>query len=245
MSPTVIAIIQARMGSSRFPGKSLSEIDGRPILSIMMEQLSYCRMLEEVIIAIPESGQDDPLFAFANNQGWQVFRGSEDDVLDRFYKAAVARRANPRTGIVRLTGDDILPDPHLVDAVCHLYAAFAGSVDYISTDRANRLPYGAAVELISFEALAAAHGEAVEQHDREHVVPFVKWNPDRFRILELTTSEDLSSELSLSIDTPEDLERAGRLVRVLHERGSPPFHIADILAAAPEVHGEIVMDGTS
>ena len=155
--------------------------------------------------------------------GWRIgtagefYRGSERDVLDRYYCAAVGVDADSRTGIIRLTGDDILPDPHLVDAVAHLYSAFAGTFDFITTDRAGRLPYGAAVELISFGALSAAHKEATEERDREHVVPFVKWNPERFRILELTSSDDLSGTISLSIDFPRDLVRVGET----HPRSAP------------------------
>ena len=228
----VIAIIQARMGSTRFPGKSLAEIDGRPILAIMMDQLSHCRMLEKIVFAIPDGSEDDPLARLADRYGWEFYRGSERDVLARYYRAAVGVDADSKTGIIRLTGDDILPDPHLVDAVAHLYSAFAGTFDFITTDRAGRLPYGAAVELISFGALSAACKEATEERDREHVVPFVKRNPERFRSLELTSSDDLSGTISLSIDVPQDLVRAEKLVRALRRRKNPPFHLSDILETA-------------
>ena len=232
MTPDILAIIQARMGSTRFPGKSMAEIEGRPILSYMMDQLSHCQTLDGIVLAVPDTPADDPLAAFAAGEGWSVFRGSEADVLARFHDAAVAHGAGPRTGIVRLTGDDILPDPHLVDAVVRLYSAFLGLFDYVCTDRAGRLPYGAGVELLSFEALTIAYREATAPREREHVVPFVKWNSDRFRSLELTTSADLSDSISLSIDTPEDLERNRMLIRKLRERQNPPYHIADILSVA-------------
>ena len=200
MTANAFIIIQARMGSTRFPGKSMSEINGRPILSIMMEQLSFCRFAERTIFAIPEGVTDDGLATYLTAQGWKVFRGSEDDVLDRFYRAAVDAGAEPNTGIVRLTGDDILPDPQLVDAIILLYQAFEGQFDYVCTDKAGRLPYGAGVEILSFRALETARREATRPHDREHVVPFVKWNPERFPSLELNTSADLSGTISLSID---------------------------------------------
>mgnify|MGYP006143604333 CR=1 FL=1 len=232
MTPRILAIIQARMGSSRFPGKSMAEIGGRPILTYMLEQLSYCRTLDGVILAIPDVSSDDVLAEFATGQGWSVFRGSEADVLDRFYQAATAYKAGPRTGIVRLTGDDILPDPYLVDAVTGLYSAFDGRYDYVCTDRAGRLPYGAGVELLSYEALGIAHHEAEKPHDREHVVPYVKWNSDRFESLELTSSTDFSDSISLSIDTPDDLARCTALIADLQRHHNPPYHIADILACA-------------
>jgi spore coat polysaccharide biosynthesis protein SpsF (cytidylyltransferase family) len=232
MTPRILAIIQARMGSSRFPGKSMAEIDGRPILTYMLEQLSYCRTLDGVILAIPDVPSDDTLADFATGQGWSVFRGSEADVLDRFYQAATLHKAGPRTGIVRLTGDDILPDPYLVDAVSDLYSAFDGLYDYVCTDRAGRLPYGAGIELLSYETLGIAHREAEKPHDREHVVPFVKWNADRFKSLELTSSTDFSDSISLSIDTPDDLARCAALIADLQQHHTPPYHIADILAGA-------------
>lgn len=229
----VIAIIQARMGSTRFPGKSIAEIDGKPILEIMMDQLSHCGMLEKTILAIPDTQDDDRLAELAAHRNWNLFRGSEHDVLNRFYRAALRENADPETGIVRLTGDDILPDPYLVDAVAQIYLAFDGQFDYITTDRAGRLPYGAAVELMSFRALETAHREATEERDREHVVPYIKWSPDKFRSLELASSLDLSNAISVSIDTPPDLARAAKLVRLMRSRKSPPFHLSDILAAAP------------
>lgn len=232
MIPRILAVIQARMGSSRFPGKSMAEIDGRPILSYMMDQLSYCRSLDDIILAIPDVASDDILAEFAAGQGWSVFRGSEADVLGRFYQAATKYDAGPRTGIVRLTGDDILPDPYLVDAVAGLYSAFDGLYDYVCTDRAGRLPYGAGIELLSYEALGIAHREAGKPHDREHVVPFVKWNSDRFKSLELTSSVDFSGSISLSIDTPDDLQRCAALIDDLQRHYEPPYHLSDILAGA-------------
>ena len=119
-----------------------------------------------------------------------------------------------------------------MDAVANLFLSFRGRYDFISTDRAHRLPYGAGVDLLSFEALQTAHEEATAPRDREHVVPFIKWNPERFPCLELTTSVDLSGTLSLSIDTPEDLARNEALITGLAEQGPPPYHLHDILRIA-------------
>jgi spore coat polysaccharide biosynthesis protein SpsF len=228
------------MGSSRLPGKSLAEINGRPTLSYLMAQLSYCRAVDEVVLAIPDRSIDDSLAQYASDHNWRVFRGSELDVLGRYHGAAVACGAGPETGIIRLCGDDILIDPLLVDAVANLYQAFLGSYDFVSTDRAKKLPYGAAVELMSFEALTISHREATESFDREHVVPFVKWKPERFRILELTTSVDLSDKISLAIDTELDLQRNRDLIMALEQDFSPPYHITDILSVADSLR----LDGT-
>ncbi|OFX08800.1 MAG: hypothetical protein A2516_08570 [Alphaproteobacteria bacterium RIFOXYD12_FULL_60_8] len=205
-----------------------------------MEQLTHCRTLDKTILAIPDSAADGVLAAFAEEQGWTVFRGSEDDVLDRYVQAALAHGAKPGDGIVRLTGDDILPDPNLVDGIVLLFKAFGGRFDYVCTDKSGptrppRLPYGSGVELLSFNALKTAHEEAVEPREREHVVPFVKWNPVRFPSLELTTSVDLSNHISLSIDTPNDLARNAAVITALQQHKPPPYHLADILEVAAEV----------
>lgn len=235
MTASALVIIQARMGSTRFPGKSMAEIHGRPILSYMMEQLSYCQLADEIVLAIPDGADDDVLANYGKSQNWSIFRGSEDNVLDRYCSAALEFGADEGTGIVRLTGDDILPDPSIVDAVIQLYLSFRGQFDYICTDKARRLPYGAGVEILSFDALQMANKEAVKSHDREHVVPFIKWNPERFPSLELSSSIDISGLVSLSIDTEADLDRNAKLIARLQHQGKPPYRLHEILSAAASI----------
>jgi spore coat polysaccharide biosynthesis protein SpsF (cytidylyltransferase family) len=234
----ILCVIQARMGSTRFPGKSMATIAGRPILSYLRDQLVHARSIDKVILAVPDTAENDTLAVFGETLGWGVFRGSEDDVLARYYEAARAEGAQPYWGIVRLTGDDILPDPCLIDAIVNLYIAFGGRYDYIATDRAGRLPYGAGVEILSFAALTRAHTEARLPREREHVVPYVKWNPEKFRILELNSHVDLSRTTSLSIDTPADLETNAALLRDLAARHAPPYHLCDVLDAARRIRAE-------
>ena len=114
------------MGPTRFPGKSLAEIAGKPILWYLFRQLSFCRHEVTSILATTDQAEDDPLAAYGESQGWNIFRGSADDVLGRYHDAAVAYGAGPGTVIVRITGDDIFPDPHLIDAALDLHQAFRG-----------------------------------------------------------------------------------------------------------------------
>jgi spore coat polysaccharide biosynthesis protein SpsF (cytidylyltransferase family) len=214
-------------------------IMGRPVLSYLKDQLDHAKLLDEVILAVPDTPGNADLSAYGVELGWKVFEGSETDVLGRFYHAAAACGAEKHWGIVRLTGDDILPDPSLIDAVANLFRSFGTQYDYIATDRAGRLPYGAGIEIFSFAALTRAYLEATESHAREHVVPYIKWNPELFRILELHSHEDLSDTISLSIDTPEDLKRNEALLRLLTQSGPPPFHICDVLAAAKALSGQV------
>lgn len=233
--PNTLAIIQARMGSSRFPGKSLATIAGKPILWYLWRQLSFCRTLDGVILATTDSAKDDPLVEYARSQNWSVFRGSEDDVLDRYYRAAETAGAGPDTGIIRLTGDDILPDPQMVDAVALLYGAMRGRIDHVLTDRQGRLPYGASVELCSFRALGRARAEATEPRHREHVVPYIRSHPELFPSLEMVSSASFASIISLSIDYPEDLHRNEILIAELERRGPQPWRLTDILAVASDL----------
>lgn len=229
----ILAVIQARMGSTRFPGKSMADLLGRPILDHMFDQLGFCRYLDGVVLATTDAPLDDPLAEHARRRGWNVFRGHPTDVLGRYYHAAQALGADRDTGIVRLTGDDILPDPCLVDAVAAIFHALGGAVDHVATDRAERFPYGAGVELVSFRALEAAFREATDPSDREHVTPFVRRHGDRFPFVEIRPSLDWG-KVSLSIDYPDDLARNQALIRTMSAGTRPPFHLRDILAAWPQ-----------
>lgn len=227
----VHVVIQARMGSSRFPGKSLAEISGKPILWYLFRQLSYCRAIDRVILATTDQPGDDILAEYAGNQGWESFRGSESDVLARYHGAMTAVGAMPDTGLVRLTGDDILTDPHLVDAVADAYRSHAGFVSLVTTDRNDRLPYGAQVELCSFTALDRAFRETNDPVDREHVFPYIRNNPGIFPAMELVSPVALPPA-SLSIDRPADLERNALLIGEMLRHTEPPFSLCDVLNAA-------------
>lgn len=225
------AIVQARMGSSRFPGKSMAEIDGYPILWYLFRQLDYCRLLDRRILATSDQTLDDVLADYATKQGWDVFRGSESDVLARYNGAAKAFGAEPDTVIVRVTGDDIWPDPYLIDAAINLHKAFAGLIDCVFTPDSSSLPYGVYVESFNFDTLSRATQEASDPADREHVAPFIRRNHEKFPRLEIGINRSFPA-VPLSIDTPDDLERNALMLRHLEATGTPPFGLADILAAA-------------
>lgn len=228
---TALLIVQARMGSSRFPGKSLAEIEGRPILWHQFRQLAHCRHETTAVLATTVSALDNPLAAYGESQGWNVFRGDEDDVLARYHDAAVAFGAAADTVVVRLTGDDILPDPRLIDAALDLHDAFKGKFDCVFTADDDSLPYGIDHESYVFSALERAHREAADADDREHVTPYIRRNSAMFPQVEITVSETIPGP-PLSIDTPADLERTRELLKRLNARGSGPHRIADIVEAA-------------
>lgn len=225
------------MGSTRFPGKSLAEIDGRPILWYLFRQLGFCRLLERRILATSDRPQDEPLAIYAASQGWDCFRGAEADVLLRYHDAAAAFGADGQTVIVRVTGDDIWPDPYLIDAALNLHASLGDLVDAVFTADDGHLPYGAYVETYRFSALRRAHLEAREPYDREHVSPYIKREVDRFPRAEIAISGELAAP-PLSIDTPEDLRRNAALLARLAATTEPPYRIHHVVAAAAAEAGQ-------
>lgn len=225
----VVALIQARMGSTRLPGKSMAEILGKPAIWHLFKQLSYASKLDKILLAITTNPLDDPLKAYAVEQNWQTYRGSEDDVLDRYYQAAKQLECKDGDIIVRVTGDDILVDPDIVDQVINLFVKNQPGIEHASNNRVSSFPYGADVEVFSFSALERAWREADQLADREHVTPYIRNNPDKFPYVDMQSDVD-NSNIYLSIDYPEDLQFNRQILTRLYEISQPPFHINEILA---------------
>ncbi len=148
--PKIVCIIQARMGSTRLPGKVLKLLQGKPLLWWDMYRIKQSRFVDEIVIATTTQPQDDPLAAPGETEGWQVFRGSEDDVLDRYYQAAERYRADI---VVRITSDCPLIDPTMIDYTITAFLSAAPSVDYAANILVRRYPRGLDVEVFSAEAL--------------------------------------------------------------------------------------------
>ena len=208
----IIVIIQARMSSTRLPGKVLKEIAGRPMLAWVVERARKAQTITDVIVATTTESSDDPIVGFCAEMGYACTRGSLNDVLDRFYQAARAHRADV---IVRVTADCPLIDPAEIDHVVREYKR--SGVDFA----ANRLPppfgrtdpIGLDTEVCSFAALERAWREAKEPYQREHVMPYLYEERGRFKVLRVDHDPDYG-DLRWTVDTPQDLE----LVRVIFER---------------------------
>jgi spore coat polysaccharide biosynthesis protein SpsF len=222
------AIIQARMGSTRLPGKAMADICGNPAIWHLMKQLRYASKLDQVILATTTNPLDDSLVAYARLQKWHVFRGSEDDVLDRYYKAAKRLYLTDKDIIIRITGDDILVDPGMVEQLVDLLVSNLPRVEHVSNNRIRSFPYGADVEVFSFSALERAWKEAKFPNEREHVTPYIRNHPEIFRYLDLRSPVDYSS-IYLSIDSPEDLRFNQEIFKRLYETSQPPFHLQQII----------------
>lgn len=199
----VVAIIQARMGSSRLPGKVLLDLAGQPMLAHVIQRTRQAKWVNDVWVATTNDPSDDPIAAFCQAQGCPVYRGSVYDVLDRFYQAALTATADV---IVRITGDCPLMDPAVIDQTVQAF------VDSGADFACNRLPpparrtwpIGLDVEVCRFAGLARAWREATLPYEREHVMPFFYDTEGRFQVLVVDHDPDYGA-YRWTVDTAEDL----------------------------------------
>ena len=216
-------IVQARMTSTRLPGKVLLPLAGEPMLVRLLGRLRRVQRAQGIVIATTTNATDDPIAALCAQQGVPCHRGSEHDVLSRYADAA---RLHGADVVVRITSDCPLIDPALIDRVIAAYEA--GDCDYVSNMLPPTWPYGMAVEVFSAAALAQAHAEATQAAEREHVTPFLYWHPERYRLRNVASPVDLSQH-RWTVDTPEDYELVRRLFEHLMPT-HPHFTQADVLA---------------
>lgn len=219
----ILGIVQARMASTRLPEKVLLPLAGRPMLERQLERVRRARRIDRLVIATTEDAGDDAIVALASELGVDVYRGSADDVLDRFHKAAVLLHPSH---VVRLTADCPLADWELIDRTIEL--VMSGRYDYASTALRPTWPDGLDVEVMTFEALQSAWEEARSPVDREHVTPFIVNRPDRFRHGSLESPVDLSA-MRWTVDEPRDYEFVRHVYEALYPT-DPAFTTKDILA---------------
>ena len=199
MAVNVLAIVQARMGSTRLPGKVMKKVNGKPLIEILFHRLARSKKINKVILATSENVENDRLAETVEKLGFEVFRGSENDVLDRYFHAA--QEHQPKV-VVRVTGDCPIIDPQLVDEVIENY--LGNNVDYASNTEPSTFPDGLDTEVFSFAALEAAHEKAENPFEREHVTPFIRTN-GQFKRMNYANETDLSG-LRWTVDDPEDFE---------------------------------------
>jgi len=216
----VVAIIQARMSSSRLPGKVLMPLANKPVLAHIVERLSYCKMVEKIVVATTNEDSDDPVADYCANNGIDCYRGSLDDVLDRYYQTAKIYHAAP---IVRITGDCPAIDPVVVDAVITGYL----SGEYDSYGLGGEFPDGLDCTVFSFSAIERAWKEAKLKSEREHVGPYIENNPHLFRNGMLELFKGLGSQ-RWTLDEPNDYKLLSKIFKKLY-RSDSPFLTHEIL----------------
>jgi len=199
----VIAIVQARMGSTRLPGKVFLDLAGKPMLVRDIERIQRAKNIDDIVIATTINPDDDIIISLCREYGWNFFRGSENDVLDRYYQAAHEYHAQT---IVRITSDCPLIEPTLVDRIIEKFFALGSEIDYVSNIFPIRTyPLGLDTEVMSISALEKCWEEDLNPQFREHVTEYIFHNPNLFRIIEINHEKDLSS-MRWTVDTQEDLD---------------------------------------
>jgi spore coat polysaccharide biosynthesis protein SpsF len=196
-----VAIIQARMGSTRLSGKSLTDIAGQPLLAHIIDRVRASTCVQEIVVATTTGPEDDALATLAQKMGTALFRGSAEDVLDRFYQAACLAQAGV---VVRITADDPFKDPDVIDLVTGRLLADP-TIDYASNTIEPTFPEGLDVETFRFAALERAWREARLPSEREHVTPYLWKHPELFRLINVRHNENLS-KLRWTLDYEEDLQ---------------------------------------
>ncbi len=210
MTTRTVAIVQARMGSTRLPGKVMLPLLGEPVLTRVMRRAARARTLYEVVVATTTLADDDAIVALTAREGWPVVRGNETDLLDRYLAAA---RAHDVEVIVRITSDCPLIDPDVIDAT--VGAFLASDVDYASnTLEPPTYPRGLDVEVVARAALERAGREDKNPAWRQHATPYLYRHPELFRLLRVPAEDDHADQ-RWSLDTPEDYLLIGRIYEAL------------------------------
>ena len=219
----ITAIIQARISSTRLPGKIMTRFSGNTLLGHIIGRISYSKYLSKIIVATTENPADDKLVEWLKTNNIEYFRGSESDVLNRYYATAKKFNANH---IARITSDDPFKDPHIIDDVAQLY--FENSLDFAFNNKPPSFAEGLDTEIFSFSALSIAETNAVDPFEREHVTQHFYRNPEKFSQKNLISSKDFS-HLRWTIDTEQDLLMTKMVYENLYKPGQI-FLADDILS---------------
>jgi len=205
-----VAIIQARMGSTRLPGKVLLDIGEQTMLARVVNRVRRAKTVDAIVVATTTSERDDVIAEYARTLGVKTFRGDEDNVLSRYYLAASAYNASV---VARITADCPLIEPEIIDKVVIAFLDASPKADFASNTLDRSYPLGLDVEVASFAALERAWREADKAHQRIHVFPYIYENPDKFNLISVADGQD-HSLMRWTVDTKEDLE----FVRAVYKR---------------------------
>ncbi|WP_422931562.1 cytidylyltransferase domain-containing protein [Singulisphaera sp. PoT] len=226
----VVAIVQARLGSTRLPRKVLQDLDGEPMLARVLNRLQRARLVDQVVVATTTEARDSPLVEWCESSGWPVFQGSETDVLDRYLGAAKAFNADV---VVRITSDCPLIDPGVVDLVVKALLIRQPPLDYVSNILTRTYPRGLDTEAFRHAALESAWIEDQDVSSREHVTPYLYRKPGRFRLGGVENEKDVS-HLRWTVDTAEDLELIRRIYETFGHDEMSWREVLDLIERNPE-----------
>ncbi len=219
-----VIIIQARMTSTRLPGKVLKTVMGKPLLEYQIERLKDIQKISSIVIATTINPTDDPLVEFSKSQGLAYFRGSENNVLERYYLAA---KENHADAIVRITSDCPLIDPDITSQCIQYFLDNNSTLDYVSNAIERTYPRGLDTEIFSFDALTTAHKNASQQAEKEHVTPYIYRHPEKFRIGSFKSKIDYS-QYRWTVDTIEDFNLIENILIKIYA-SNPRFRMMDVI----------------
>lgn len=219
-----VAIIQARMGSSRLPGKVLKQLMGKPILTHVVTRVQAAQLIDEVVVATSTLAADDVIEEFCQQNGWHCIRGSETDVLSRYVVATLASQADI---VIRVTSDCPLFSPLVLDAMLDQFDP--ANMDYMSTNfPARSFPVGLDCEVMRADVLLQAAEATADPYDREHVTPYIYGNPTLFSVHGYACDHDLQ-DIRITLDTQEDYDRLIALTAAHPELAEPEQDVLSIV----------------
>jgi spore coat polysaccharide biosynthesis protein SpsF len=220
----VLLIIQARMTSTRLPGKVMKNVLGKPLLAYLMERVLRVNKADQIVVATTKNKEDDVIAKFCKENSVHIYRGKEDDVLSRFYEVAVTYSADV---IVRITGDCPLIDPAVIDIIIGHYLKSEGKFDFVSNTIHRSFPRGMDVEVFSFDALAEAFHYSKSKSEKEHVTPYIYNNTEKYKLGGVLNEENFS-DYRLTVDTKQDFTLIEKILSAIYPK-NPTFSMEDIL----------------
>lgn len=221
----VTAIIQARTGSTRLPGKILKKVLGKTMLELMVERVKRAEIIDKIVIATTDKPEDKKIADLAKKLGLDFYRGSENDLLDRYYQTA--KKFDIDT-IVRISSDCPLIDPKIIDRVVGFYLKNKKNCDYVSNTDPPTYPDGMDTDVFSFKALEETWQKADLLSEREHMTQYIRNHPEKFRKKNVSRNGKDLSRLRLTLDNPEDFILIKKIFTALYPKNKY-FSLADIL----------------
>jgi spore coat polysaccharide biosynthesis protein SpsF len=208
----IVIINQARMTSTRLPGKVLKQVLGKSLLEYQIERLRRVKLADQIVVATTTNDTDQPIIDLCNRLSIFHYRGSEDDVLARYHGAAITQQADV---VVRVTSDCPIIDPQVIDYVIQSYIDAYPKYDYVSNCLERTYPRGMDTEVFAFSALDQAFYQATTQSDREHVTSFIYQKSDRYQLGKVTYSKKIENH-RWTVDMPEDFELIKKIIESLY-----------------------------
>lgn len=220
----IVTIVQMRMGSTRLPGKSMQDVLGKPLIGYILERLQRVKHSQTLVLATTTHPRDDVLEKYCHDYSFACFRGSEDDVLDRYYQCALKYKAD---AIVRICGDCPLIDPQVVDQVIQNYLDLLPAIDYVSNTMERTYPRGMDTEIFSTKSFEKVVKEANTLSQREHVTSYYYLHPESFKLKNVSAANNCS-EYRLTVDVDADFQLIRRIIEELYPK-NPNFDLNDVI----------------